>query len=77
MKITIDVDKCIGSGSCEMIAPGILSSKTHKAVILFQPGTGAIADKRVQHGRTGPLPRVELRGFIGSGLQPPQVRFQP
>ncbi len=23
MKITIDVDKCIGSGSCEMIAPGI------------------------------------------------------
>ena len=23
VKITIDVDKCIGSGSCEMIAPGI------------------------------------------------------
>ena len=23
MKITIEVDKCIGSGSCEMIAPGI------------------------------------------------------
>ncbi len=23
MKITIDVDKCIGSGSCEMMAPGI------------------------------------------------------
>ena len=23
MKITIDVEKCIGSGSCEMIAPGI------------------------------------------------------
>ena len=23
MKITIDVDKCIGSGSCEMIAPGV------------------------------------------------------
>ena len=23
MKITIDVEKCIGSGSCEMIAPGV------------------------------------------------------
>lgn len=23
MKIKVDIDKCIGSGSCEMLAPGV------------------------------------------------------
>ncbi|WP_419840982.1 ferredoxin [Candidatus Poriferisodalis sp.] len=41
MKITIDVDKCIGSGSCEMIAPGVFEVGDDGLVNLLDDRPGA------------------------------------
>lgn len=41
MKITIDVDKCIGSGSCEMIAPGIFEVGNDGLVQLLEDSPSA------------------------------------
>ncbi|MCY3609614.1 MAG: ferredoxin [Acidimicrobiaceae bacterium] len=41
VKITIDVDKCIGSGSCEMIAPGIFEVGNDGLVQLLEDSPSA------------------------------------
>ena len=57
-----------------MITPGIFSSETHKAVIFFQPDTGAIADERVQHAGPAHCHVSSSVDLSAAALQPPQVR---
>jgi len=46
MEVRVDVDKCIGSGSCEMLAPEVFEVGEDGLVHLLDPTPGsALADK--------------------------------
>lgn len=48
MQISIEVDKCIGSGSCEMLAPEVFEVGDNGLVVLLDASPGSEMESKVR-----------------------------
>jgi ferredoxin len=47
MKVELDVDKCIGSGSCEMLAPEVFEVREDGLAHVLDASPGSELDQKV------------------------------